>query len=473
MDGELSQLLKLALFFLGIISLIIFPLLLQLNKKLRNVLSQLRNEKKELNNFLQHFSNTLADPDSLKDAANTICRYVSEQIGCESVVIYKNVEGTLTFQGVYGPYSLIPSRNPNLLDNEKLLAEALKICKFTVGDGSFVGDIAVNQTREILNDGSLDDRFANTINPGAIRGVIGDVLLHDDKVYGVIVVVNSKHAHHKVFDRNQIEQLSHLTTQIVLMHQLIDSYAMMNQQDRIDQELRFARQIQDSLLPKSLPKWAQFSINAYTRPAKEVNGDFYDFVKIDDDRLLIVIGDACGKGVPACMLSAMTRSFIRALADKFTTLQNFLLELNDKIYSDTDDCRFITVNCCLLDKRNSLLEFGRAGHTELITFVHNHLRVIYPDGSALGILPSEDTNFDTFCLAFEYGMSFMVFSDGLTEAVNENNEEYGLERLKNAFHQAIQKGYSSDQVIAEILNDVEKFATSQIDDQTMILIRYV
>ncbi len=468
----MSQFFRLILFFVGIISIVIFPLLLQLNKKLRKILSQLRNEKKELNNFLSHFSNTLADPDSLKDAANTICRYVAEQIGCEAVAIYKNVDGTLYCQGFHGAYSLIPSRNQNLLTNNKYLAEALKICRFTVGDGSFAGDIAAGQAREIIDDGSLDDRFANTIAPASIRGVIGDVLLHDGKVHGIIILLNSKRTHAKSFDKNQIEQLSHLTTQIVLMQQLIDSYAMLNQQDRIDQELHFARQIQDSLLPKSLPKWAQFSINAYTRPAKEVNGDFYDFVKIDDDRLLIVIGDACGKGVPACMLSAMTRSFIRALADKFTTLQSFLIELNDKIYSDTDDGRFITVNCCLLDKRNSLLEFGRAGHTELITFVHNHLRVIYPDGAALGILPSEYTNFDTFCLAFEYGMSFMVFSDGLTEAVNENDEEYGLERLKNAFHAAIQKGYSSDQVIAEILADVENFATEQIDDQTMILIRY-
>ena len=468
----MSQFFKLILFFIGIISIVIFPLLLQLNKKLRKILSQLRNEKKELNNFLLHFSNTLADPDSLKDAANTVCRYVAEQINCEAVAIYKNIKGTLLCQGFFGPYSLVPSRNQNLLKDSKFLGEALKICKFTVGDGSFVGEIAEKQSSEIITDGSLDDRFSNTINPGIIHGVIGDVLWHDEKVYGVIVLLNSKNDNNKTFDKNQIEQLSHLTTQIVLMQQLIDSYAMMNQQDRIEQELRFARQIQDSLLPKSLPRWAQFSINAYTRPAKEVNGDFYDFVKIDDDRLLIVIGDACGKGVPACMLSAMTRSFIRALADKFTTLQSFLIELNDKIYSDTDDGRFITVNCCLLDKRNSLLEFGRAGHTELITFVHNHLRVIYPDGSALGILPSEYTSFDTFCLAFEYGMSFMVFSDGLTEAVNDNNEEYGLERLKNAFHQAVQKGCSSEQIIAEIMADVENFATEQIDDQTMILIRY-
>ena len=174
------------------------------------------------------------------------------------------------------------------------------------------------------------------------------------------------------------------------------------------------------------------------------------------------------------MLSAMTRSFIRALADNFTTLSDFLIHLNNKVYADTDDGRYITLNCCLLDKKNSLLEFGRAGHTELITFVHNHLRVIYPEGAGLGILPSDFSNFDTFCLAFEQGMSFLVFSDGITEAVNSNSEEYGIERLKIAFQDSIQHGMESQKVIERILDEVQQFSgdQAQADDQTLILIQY-
>lgn len=457
---------------LGFIALILVPILIYKNKKIRQNLEQLQDAKHELDDFLLHFSNSLSTSDGLKEAINSICQHLAEQISCEAVAIYENIDGQLIADGVYGAYTLIPSSNQKLLSNQRFLEEAVKLCKFTVGDGSFVGDIAKNQKGEVLKDGSLDDRFANTLNPGSICGVIGEVLMCDNVVYGVIVLLNNRKNLIAPFEKHQIERLAHVTPQIVLMHQLVRSYSDMNKRERIDQELEFARQIQCSLLPSSFPKWEQFSIHAFTRPAKEVNGDFYDFVKIDDDRLLIVIGDACGKGVPACMLSAMTRSFIRALADKFTTLGCFLVELNDKIYSDTDDGRFITVNCCLLDKKNSLLEFGRAGHTELITFVHNHLRVIYPDGAALGILPSEYSNFDTFCLAFEYGMSFLVFSDGITEAVNATEEEFGLERLKVLFQDSLQKGYDANKVISTILDEVQEFSPAQIDDQTLILIQY-
>ncbi len=441
-------------------------------KKVRSKLAMAISAKYEMDDFLTQFSQGLASPDGLKESVNTICRYVADQLGAEGVAIYEFSKGELSASGVAGIYPLIPSKNHKLLENMKHLHEAVRLCKFSPGDGSFVGGIAETKSAESVIDPARDERFSNTLNPEELTGIIGEPLICDDVLFGVIVAVNNKNNFGAPFNSSQKEHLHHLTSQIVLMHQLVNSYSALNRRERIDQELEFARQIQFSLLPKSFPEWAQFSITAFTRPAKEVNGDFYDFVQIDEDRLLIVIGDACGKGVPACMLSAMTRSFIRALADKFTTLSDFLVHLNSKVYADTDDGRYITLNCCLLDKKNSLLEFGRAGHTELITFVHNHLRVIYPEGTGLGILPSEFASFDTFCLAFEQGMSFLVFSDGITEVVDSNEEEFGIERLKNTFQDSIRHGLESNQVIERILDEVQKFSPDQMDDQTLILIQY-
>ena len=139
---------------------------------------------------------------------------------------------------------------------------------------------------------------------------------------------------------------------------LVHVYAETSRQQRIRQELDFARQLQSSLLPESVPAWDQFAVYAFTKSAKEMNGDFYDFVEIDEDRLLIVLGDACGKGVPACMLTSMTRSFIRSLAENFTDLQSFLKALNKNVYRDSDDERFVTLGCCLLDRRNSVVEYA-------------------------------------------------------------------------------------------------------------------
>ena len=470
-----DEFIKIATSALGILLISMSILIIYLYRRMKknqNKLAMATAAKYEMDDFLTQFSQGLETKDGLKESVNTICRYVAKQINAEGVAIYEFEQGMLSASGVAGIYPLIPSKNYKLLGNLPHLHEAVKLCKFTPGDGSFVGCIAESKTAENVVNPTRDMRFANTLSPEGLTGVIGEPLISEGTLFGVIVAINNNLNYGAPFSRTQKEHFHHLTSQIVLMHKLVNSYSALSRRERIDQELEFARHIQFSLLPKAFPEWAQFSITAFTRPAKEVNGDFYDFVQIDDDRLLIVIGDACGKGVPACMLSAMTRSFIRALADNFTTLSNFLSHLNNKVYADTDDGRYITLNCCLLDKKRSLLEFARAGHTELITFVHNHLRVIYPEGAGLGILPSDFANFDTFCLAFEQGMSFLVFSDGITEAVNDAEEEFGIERLKNAFQDAIQHGLESNNVIDYILDEVQKFSSDQLDDQTLILIQY-
>lgn len=472
---ELREFIEIATSALGLLLISMTVLIIFLyrrSKKIQYKLDMAVKAKYEMGDFLTQFSQGLESRDGLKGSVNSICRYVARQIGAEGVAIYELSGSELSASGVSGIYPLIPSKNYKLLGNLEHLHEAVKLCKFAVGDGSFAGDIAASKQPEYVTNPSRDQRFCNTLIPEGLTGVIGEPLICDDMLFGVIIAINNNQNYGAPFNKTQKEHLHHLTSQIVLMHKLVNSYSAMNRRERIDQELEFARQIQFSLLPEAFPEWAQFSITAFTRPAKEVNGDFYDFVQIDDDRLLIVIGDACGKGVPACMLSAMTRSFIRALADNFTTLSDFLVHLNSKVYADTDDGRYITLNCCLLDKKNSLLEFGRAGHTELITFVHNHLRVIYPEGAGLGILPSEFANFDTFCLAFEQGMSFLLFSDGITEAVNAEEQEYGIERLKNIFQDSVQHGLESNKVIERILDEVHNFSSDQMDDQTLILIQY-
>ena len=159
------------------------------------------------------------------------------------------------------------------------------------------------------------------------------------------------------------------------------------------------------------------------------------------------------------------------LGAEFTTLTKFLRDVNYNVFRDSDDDRFITMGCCLIDKRGGLIEFGRAGHTDLILHIHGHLRRLSPDGTALGMLPDEDAEFDTICLAVDHGSSVMLYSDGLSEALNHDHEEFGSERLVKSFKVACEHRDTPSGIIDEVMAAVHEFEYEQNDDQTMVLIR--
>jgi serine phosphatase RsbU (regulator of sigma subunit) len=267
-----------------------------------------------------------------------------------------------------------------------------------------------------------------------------------------------------------------ITNQVVLAHNFVQIYTTLSEQQRINQELYFTRQLQSSLIPKKFPVWDQFVVHSFTRSAKEVNGDFYDFVEIDEDRLLLVVGDASGKGIPACMMMAMTRSFIRANIGRFTTLENLLFELNSNLYRDTDDERYITLAFCLMDRKRSTIDYARAGHTPLILFRDSAIHTIFPDGSALGLVPNELTHFDILSFEFRRDTTLLIFSDGISEALNDHDEEYGLSNLCKVFENACRNQMAPDAIIGKVLQDVDAFADparGQTDDQTMVIVKHL
>ena len=152
-------------------------------------------------------------------------------------------------------------------------------------------------------------------------------------------------------------------------------------------------------------------------------------------------------------------------------MEDFLREVNGNIYRDTDEERYVTLGCCFLNRNNGVVEYARAGHTDLLVYVRNHLRSFYPAGAGLGVLPNEFATFDTISFELRRGSTLMMFSDGLSEALNEDNEEFGVERLKQVFFESSDGGDSLEITVNKTLEAVRRFAVEQADDQTIILIR--
>ena len=422
----------------------------------------------EIANFLSRFSSGINCEDGVDGAMYSTARYVCEQIEATGVAIYGVNGKVLIPLGVYGNYPLtkkVPGRRQRLLE---LLKEEEPIAS---GVG-FLGGVLESRQSELIPLAALDKRFDIYPNHDKLGSIMATLMIRDGIPAGVICAVNNRMMAGRPFSEAQFSRFKSLANQVLMVHQLVQVYGEISRRERIDQELGFVRQFQLSLLPESNMTLGNFTISARTTSAKEVNGDFYDMIRIDDDRILVMVGDACGKGMPACMMAAMTRSFSRSICSNFTTLSNFLREINKNLFRDSDIDRFITLGCCLIDRRGGLIEFGRAGHTDMIMHVHDHLRRLSPEGTALGMRPDEDAEFDTICLALDSGTSLMLYSDGLSEALDHDKNEFGTERLTNAFSVACRHHSSAGDIIDEVMGAVREFEYEQNDDQTMILIRY-
>jgi sigma-B regulation protein RsbU (phosphoserine phosphatase) len=428
------------------------------------------NKRQEISNFLTRFSAAIKGEEGFSGAMDAAAIHIGEQTDSESVAIYLMEGSVLRGASVYGSYPLVHASNKLVFTRRRHLLETLRQETIVPGNG-FLGGIMISRLPEQVPCGARDERFSSYPEFRNLKGIMAVPMFRDGTLVGLLCAVGNRLRPSQPFSEDQFERLQLLTSQVLMVHNLVTAYGEISRRDRIDQELALARRLQQSLLPKGNPNWGDFAIHAYSRSAKEVNGDFYDFVRIDDDRMLVVIADACGKGIPACMLTAMTRSVARSLIDNFTTLQDFLRKLSDKLHRDTDADRFITLGCCLLNKKDMLLEFARAGHTDLVTFVHNHIRIMSPRGTAVGMLPGKLFKSDTICIALEPGTTVMMYSDGFTEAIDAEGKEFGQERLVATFEQACTECNTLQEIVERISKQVIDYEESQADDQTLVLIR--
>jgi len=444
---------------------------------LREKLADSFHKRAETTRFMDIFARNIRTTEEIENWMNVTARYVGDLVEAQAVCVFTLDDGFLRAAGVFGAFPPLSNRRAGdyVLTKPKYILESLKRDRFRLGEG-FIGEVAEKREDVYLSEPSTDPRIAEIANSVVpIRSLMAVPLVNEGQVTGVICAVNSKHMDN-TFTTEQYGRFKFIASQVVLAQNIVQVYSDLSEQQRISQELAFARNLQLSLMPKKFPMWGRFVIHAFTRASKEVSGDFYDFVQIDDNRLLVVIGDACGKGIPACMIMSMTRSFIRSHIDHFVSLKQLLLELNENLYRDTLDERYITLGCCLINKKESTVEYARAGHTPLLLYLREHIRSIYPEGSALGLLPSELSNFDTLCTEITPHTTMLMFTDGINETTNESDQFYGIPRLTEIYKESCTRGDSLEDTIRTIMEAVDHFSEihkDQEDDQTMVLIKHI
>jgi sigma-B regulation protein RsbU (phosphoserine phosphatase) len=245
--------------------------------------------------------------------------------------------------------------------------------------------------------------------------------------------------------------------------------------ERVESELKIAHEIQMSMVPKIFPPFpdrSEFDIFATLVPAKEVGGDLYDFFIMDDERLCFAIGDVSGKGVPASLFMAVTKTLFRATAGNGGTPGEILARLNAEISRDNEPCMFVTLFCGILNFRTGEVEYSNGGHN-LPYHVHRGgvSRVQNVGGRALGLI--EESPYASGRIVLAPGEALLLYTDGVTEAMNPGDALYSDERLEQFL--ASRHGASPRQMIGDLIDNVRAFAggAPQSDDITSLALLYV
>jgi serine phosphatase RsbU (regulator of sigma subunit) len=229
-------------------------------------------------------------------------------------------------------------------------------------------------------------------------------------------------------DRILLARLAVQVAPSVRVAQLVaEQQAEAIERERLEQEMLVASRIQNALLPKALPKLKDYDMSAFYQPAREVGGDFYEFKQYKDGRLGIFIGDVTDKGIPAAMVMATTRTLLLAVANETLSPGEVLAEVNNLLVVDIPASMFVTCFYAILDPSNGRLVFSNAGHNLPYHHTSHEVLELKAAGMPLGLMP--DMEYDVHNAVVGPGDYVILYSDGLVEAHNPQEEMFGYNRL--------------------------------------------
>lgn len=246
---------------------------------------------------------------------------------------------------------------------------------------------------------------------------------------------------------------------------------------RIDAELQYAKDIQASALPHIEPNFVgkdEYELHACMFTAKEVGGDFYDFYYVDDNHLAITIADVSGKGIPAALFMMTSKTMLRNMVESGMPIEEAMTLANARLCESNDANMFVTVWAAIIDLKTGVMEFGNAGH--------NHPAIRKKDGSfeflksrpGMVLAGMDGVHYRRNEYKLESGDVLFLYTDGVTEATNINNELFGDDRLIDSLNKAYNENITMDEVCSAVKKDVDTFVDEapQFDDITMLAYKY-
>jgi sigma-B regulation protein RsbU (phosphoserine phosphatase) len=378
-------------------------------------------------------------------------------------------------EGLFPPHRPIPdTQRMEMGSRAKFIAQVLRSESFPAGEG-IVGRVAATGRGELVANAPGDARIVKHDDPAlVVRSVIAAPIKVREKLIGVLCVCNA--ADGLPFTETDYSLVEALAEQAGLAVHNADFVALEVEKQRIDLDLTLASDVQQMLLPREMPLVPGLEIDARYMTAQKVGGDFYDVFPLEGGRLGVAVADVSGKGISASLLMAICRTSLRAIAPRHTSPAAAMKELNRSLMADIRAGMYITMTYAIVDTAHSQLVFARAGHELplLAETTPSGFRYAFAgsDGMPLGLVDPEV--FDAAIVdreaAFGAGALLVLFTDGLTEAPNDDGREFGSARLADAVRTAHERPAAA--INTAIMKAVSTFSRGEPrDDFTLLTLK--
>ncbi len=320
----------------------------------------------------------------------------------------------------------------------------------------------------------LDGNLLNHVNSGEILNyksiAIAPLKVHGD-INGYLFAARRHEVNFDEEDKRSIQAFADYAAVALENAKLISESI---EKERLEKELDVARDIQRRILPNKIPESEQLRISAMFIPAFEVGGDYYDFFELSDDKLGFVVADVSGKGITAAFIMAEIKGIFESLAKLIVSPTELLIKINEVLKNSLDRKSFVTAVYGIVDKKNGILNFVRAGHPPVIYCSEGKIERLLPPGMGLGLDYSNGfaNSLKEMKINLKNGDIIAFYSDGIPEAKNAEYRDYGYDR----FEKIIQKNCNKtlDEISNEIIKDLTLFSkdNTQHDDITLVLFRW-
>ena len=471
-----------AIYFILILSLII-PIILQRKRyrKLYHHHKTLVQEKEAALGFVQNVGSIFEDAESVEmnQLLERVLHYAVRTCKAGSGAIYlldkeESILSARALSGVIPPLFELSSNSLKVgPDTTHQLHKILSEKKISLGE-TLIGEVALKGNSEYIYDAEMDVRVPQTnIDFLRIRTLLLVPMRFGDDIIGVMVLANR--TSNSRFATSDLNLAQALAAQASVPIHYAGLQEALEQKRQLDRDMLIARQIQHSLLPQTLPWFPEVDLAGFNHPALDIGGDYYDVIQIDKNHIGLVIADVSGKGIGGALMMAVCRSVLQANAQNEYDPSNMLSSLNKTLSVNLAEDMFISMLYMVLNTQTHLLSYARAGH-EAPLILHKNSDQINREktaGIAIGLVdtPTFSSITETTNIQLKSGDLIVTYTDGITEAMNGKNEEWGLLELI----ESIKKHREDD--VSDLLKNIESDVLSfvgnvpQYDDMTMLAIK--